>query len=175
MAKKGVNILLVFSDKKITGIINEKDFMSKFLKMERLPSDVTVSEIMSHSIISVDLNDSLDFSGNLMINNNMSGLPVVNKNCNRVEGLITIFDLLKKGLHLTQHVKPENDEVNHRIRHDIRGALFTLNTSISLLEKTPEKKPQIIEIMKKSTKYVNDILEDWKNNENNIIISDSKK
>jgi hypothetical protein len=55
--------------------------------------------------------------------------------------------------------------MSRQVRHDLRGSIFTLNTSIALLEKTPEKSEQVIEIMKKTLYSMNQKIEDWKKNE----------
>lgn len=53
-------------------------------------------------------------------------------------------------------------ENNKKVRHDLRGTLFTLNTSLIVLEKNPEKFDQVNKIMKKTTQSINDILNEWK-------------
>jgi signal transduction histidine kinase len=171
MAGKGISSLLVVNDKKIVGILTEKDIVSKFVFMNKQPSDVLVSEIMSNPIITVAKDESLGNAANLMINNNIKKLPVCDTNNGYVVGIISIYDIVMNQPQLINSIHKGYDDNTRKVRHDVRGALFTLNTSITLLEKSPDKTMQLVDIMKKSTKYINDILEEWKNNEDKIIIN----
>jgi len=86
-------------------------------------------------------------------------------------GIISIYDIIVHQPELISSIRQGYDKKNQHIRHDIRGALLTLNSSIALAETNSEQYGKCIDIMKKSTNYIKNILEEWKKYDEKDIIS----
>jgi len=75
-----VGSLLVTRDEKFVGIITKTDLMLKVL-MKNLDGDLTrVSEIMSQTLITIDIGETLDFAKNLMHEKSIRHLAVTRDN-----------------------------------------------------------------------------------------------
>lgn len=61
--------------------------------------NISVKDIMTKNVITVNPNDSLIYAAKLLNDYNFNGLPVVDKN-KKVVGLLTEYDLILKGLNL---------------------------------------------------------------------------
>jgi signal transduction histidine kinase len=171
MTEKGISSLLVEKNGKIIGIITEKDIVSRFLRMNMSPSQVFVSEIMSSQIIKINIKDGLGNAVNLMINNNIKKLLVFKENCEDIVGIISIYDIVMYQPELISYIRREHSVNTRHIRHDLQGALLTINSSVAVIERNREQIPKCIDIIKKTTNYIKNILEDWKKNEDRFIIN----
>ena len=69
--------LVVLKDLRPVGIVTEHDFAKKVLASEKDPAKVTVGEIMSSPLITVDPDDDLLKAAELMKKNDIERLPVV--------------------------------------------------------------------------------------------------
>jgi CBS domain-containing protein len=69
--------LVVLKDMRPVGIVTEHDFAKKVLAQELDPAKVTVGEIMSSPLITVDPDEDLLKAAELMKNNDIERLPVV--------------------------------------------------------------------------------------------------
>jgi len=87
MSKRGIGSLLVFKDKKISGIITERDVLKN---VKNLGSKI--SKVMSKNVICVDENDSLEDAALLMSKHKIKRLPVLKNK--KVTGIITATDIL---------------------------------------------------------------------------------
>lgn len=63
------------------------------------------------------------------------------------------------------HIIMEN---NKKVRHDIRGAIFTLNTSLFILEKNPDKLGRLNKILKNTVESINNTINEWKEKDEKI-------
>ena len=95
--------LLVQCDGKLVGLISDRDVLrnlSPFLGTEKeSPQDkellhIRVETIMSSELVTVDRETSVDCASILLLENNISCLPVVNDE-SEIEGIITWKDILK--------------------------------------------------------------------------------
>lgn len=102
--------LLVEDNRKLVGIVSDRDVMkrtSPFLgteiedQQDRQQQQLKVAEIMSTKMITVNPDTIIEFASILLIENNISCLPVVNSDFG-IEGIISWKDLLQfyvYGLH----------------------------------------------------------------------------
>ena len=95
--------LLVIQGKSLVGVISDRDFLkaiSPFIhtlserEQDRATLNLKAHQIMTRNPITAYKNEKVETVANKMFKNNISCIPIVNKNGN-VEGIITIKDILK--------------------------------------------------------------------------------
>jgi len=97
MAEKEVGALPVLDyDRVLLGIVSERDYARKVVLKNKVASEVTIEEIMTRAVISIDENSTIETCMFLMSDNKIRHLPVVVKG--RLVGIITVGDLLKFSL-----------------------------------------------------------------------------
>ena len=93
MAEKGIGALLVMSDDKLVGILSERDYARK-IALEGLSSRKSkVSDIMSHKVLCVKPEQTVEECMALMSDKRARHLPVIDHK--KVIGLVSIGDLVK--------------------------------------------------------------------------------
>jgi CBS domain-containing protein len=92
MKEKDVGALLVLEDKKIAGIISERDFVS--LVAERGGCDLTkpVQDFMTKDVFTVNPDQTIEECMQLMINKDIRHIPVLENG--ELIGLISIKDVI---------------------------------------------------------------------------------
>jgi CBS domain-containing protein len=93
MAEKGIGALVVTQGTKVVGIISERDYARKVALMERSSYSTTVTEIMTHAVLTVTPQHSTEHCMKLMTNKHLRHLPVVDND--QLTGLVSIGDLVK--------------------------------------------------------------------------------
>jgi acetoin utilization protein AcuB len=106
MRKRGFRRLPVLEKGKLVGIVTDRDLK------EAMPSDATslsiwelnylvaklpVREVMSHPVITIDEDATLEQAARLMLENKLGGLPVVSGE--RLVGIVTVTDVLRAFVH----------------------------------------------------------------------------
>lgn len=96
MAEKGVGALVVLSAGKLVGIISERDYVRKVAQQPDSCFTGTVSEIMTHEVITVGPSDNSQHCMQLMTDRHLRHLPVVADG--ELIGLLSIGDLVKQTI-----------------------------------------------------------------------------
>ena len=93
MAEKRIGALVVIKADKVVGIVSERDYARKVALMERSSYSTTVSEIMTHAVLTVTTKHNTDHCMQLMTDKHLRHLPVVDQD--KLIGLVSIGDLVK--------------------------------------------------------------------------------
>ncbi len=103
MKEHGIRRIPVVRDKKVVGIVSDRDVKeaapSKATSLDvhelyYLLSEIKIKDIMTPDPITLNENDSVEKAAVIMLENRISGMPVVDKQGN-VVGLITQTDVFK--------------------------------------------------------------------------------
>ena len=84
---------IIDENKKLLGVVSERDIVRKCVKNGRDPDLVTASDIMTKEIITIDLKTSSDIAIKMMGESNIRHLPVVDKE-NTLINFISHRDLI---------------------------------------------------------------------------------
>jgi len=87
MSKKNIGSLIVIKNKKIIGIITERDVMKNISNI-----NLKVSDIMSKKVRTISTRENIDIAADIMIKKKIKRLPVVSNN--NLKGIITMTDVL---------------------------------------------------------------------------------
>jgi acetoin utilization protein AcuB len=85
--------ILVVEDRKLVGVISDRDLLDDEGR-DTINSNTRIHQIMSRMPITVDAQTSIEKASNLLLENNISCLPVVSSQ-GVVEGILTWKDILK--------------------------------------------------------------------------------
>ena len=91
--------LLVMDGQKLVGVISDRDLLGALPPFSEKGCDAVAlnkkaHQIMSRILITVDAKTSIEKAGNLLLENNISCLPVISSQ-GVVEGILTWKDILK--------------------------------------------------------------------------------
>ncbi len=95
--------ILVVENQKLVGVISDRDFIKALSPFLDTPSEVKrdittldkrAHQIMNRTPITVDAETSIEKASNLLLENNISCLPVISPQ-GSVEGIVTWKDILK--------------------------------------------------------------------------------
>lgn len=93
MGEKEIGALTVVDGERLVGIISERDYARKVILRGRTSRDTLVHEIMSTSVITASLNDTIEECMATMTERRIRHLPVLEQN--QLVGMISIGDLVK--------------------------------------------------------------------------------
>ena len=95
MKEKDVSSLVVVVDNqnKPQGIVTERDIVRKACVNDIRTNAVTLGEVMSSPIITIDSNESASKAVDMMLQHNVRHLLVVSKNDSKPIGIITPLDI----------------------------------------------------------------------------------
>lgn len=93
MSKYDIGCLVVVdNNKKVVGIITERDILEKVNARDKTSSKIRIEEIMTPKVITIDANALLDDAVYLMIKHKIKKLPVIENN--ELVGIITSTDIV---------------------------------------------------------------------------------
>ncbi len=93
MSDYDIGVVVVVERGEIKGIFSERDFTRAYAGDETLNLNTPVSDRMTHEVISVNPDTSIDECMSIMTDYRIRHLPVVEKK--RLIGMISIGDLVK--------------------------------------------------------------------------------
>jgi CBS domain-containing protein len=93
MSEKDIGALVVMEDKKIVGIISERDYARKIILQRKTSKKTFVEEIMSSALFFVTPDTSVEDAMVLMTEKCVRHLPVFEKS--KFVGIISIGDVVK--------------------------------------------------------------------------------
>src|SRR6266566_7226220 len=93
MAEKGVGALLVMEGERLVGIVSERDYARKVILKGKASREIQVREIMSHPVICISPELTVEQTMALMTDNHVRHLPVVVEEA--VVGVISIGDVVR--------------------------------------------------------------------------------
>ena len=102
MDKFKVGALMVIENRKLVGVISERDYTRKVVLNERASKTTKVSEIMSHKIAQVGPEASIKKCMDIMGKHRIRHLPVVEEG--KVLGVISATDLLLLTVSEKDHI-----------------------------------------------------------------------
>lgn len=101
MADKGVGSLLVVENRRLVGIVTERDYARKVILMARSSQTATVADIMSTDLLPVNPDQTLEECMELITEKRVRHLPVMDEG--RLLGVISIGDVVKTYISQQQH------------------------------------------------------------------------
>lgn len=94
MAEKEVGALVVLERGKLAGILSERDYARKVILHGKSSHDISVREIMTEDVVTVQPGQTVDQCMALMTSRRIRHLPVVEEG--KLAGLVSIGDLVKE-------------------------------------------------------------------------------
>jgi len=94
MSEKDVGALLVLDTGNLVGIFSERDYARKLILKGRFSKDTTVTELMTHEVLYVEPQSTIEDCMALMTAKRIRHLPVLEKE--RLIGVVTIGDVVKQ-------------------------------------------------------------------------------
>jgi len=94
MAQKDVGALIVMEGDRLVGIISERDYARKVILHGRSSQDVSVRDIMSSGVITVDPSQTVEQCMALVTQKRIRHLPVCEDD--KLIGIVSIGDLVKE-------------------------------------------------------------------------------
>jgi len=93
MSEKEIGALVVMENKKVVGIISERDYARKIDLQGKMADKTLVKEVMSSKLFSVTPDNSVEDAMVLMTGKHVRHLPVFENN--KFVGIISIGDVMK--------------------------------------------------------------------------------
>lgn len=94
MAEKEVGALVVLERGKLAGILSERDYARKVILHGKSSHDISVREIMTEDVVTVQPGQTVDQCMALMTSRRIRHLPVVEDG--KLAGVVSIGDLVKE-------------------------------------------------------------------------------
>ena len=96
MADKNIGAVLVLDEGKLVGIMSERDYARKVVLKGKFSKEIPVNEIMSHNVICIDPDQTINNTKAVMIQKRIRHLPVMEDD--NLVGIISIGDVVNAVL-----------------------------------------------------------------------------
>ncbi len=96
MAQKDIGFLLVVKDRKLVGVVSERDFARKVVLVGKASKTTSISEIMSTEIFFVTPKQTFEEAMLLMSSHHIRHLPVMESE--KIMGVISMTDVVQACL-----------------------------------------------------------------------------
>jgi len=96
LAERNVGALIVLDEERLVGIFSERDCVRRVLLARRSLTDTRVRDVMTSTVKTARLHDSVDRCMRVMTELRIRHLPVLEEE--RVVGLVSVGDLVKAQL-----------------------------------------------------------------------------
>ena len=93
MNKNRINCLVVTYNKRIAGILTERDLLERVLEKGKDPKETAVSEIMTRQVLVGKPTMEIVEASNFMFEKKVKKLPIMEKN--RLVGIVTLTDIAR--------------------------------------------------------------------------------
>jgi len=93
MSERGIGALPVLDGERLVGILSERDYARKVILAGRSSRECRVEDIMTHKVVCVPPDRSVEECMAIMTDKKVRHLPVVEES--RVVGIVSIGDLVK--------------------------------------------------------------------------------
>jgi CBS domain-containing protein len=93
MNKNRINCLVVTYEKRVAGIITERDLLERVLEKGKDPKELKVSEIMTRQVLVGKPTMELVEASKFMFEKKVKKLPIMEKN--RLVGVVTLTDIAR--------------------------------------------------------------------------------
>ncbi len=93
MDQKNIGSILVEENKKVVGIVTERDILKKIVAKQKNADKVTIKEIMNFPILTIDSDTSVMEASNIIATKNIRRLIITEKN--EIVGIVTASTLAK--------------------------------------------------------------------------------
>ena len=93
MTKNNISCLVVAENKKPTGIITQKDILTKVIAMDKDPTKVKVKDIATLNIVTINSDENVAQASNLMALAKIKQIPVLKNG--KLNGIITSTDIMR--------------------------------------------------------------------------------
>ena len=102
MAEYKIGALLVMKNKKMVGIVSERDYAREVVLKKKSPKTTLVGDIMTRKIISLSGTDSFEKGLEVMTERRIRHLPVMQDE--EILGMVSIGDLVKEMIAHQKHL-----------------------------------------------------------------------
>lgn len=113
MARRRVGALLVLRNGRLSGILSERDYLTKIALLDRSSRETLVATIMATALVTISEEQTLTDCMRLMTEHHIRHLPVLDGD--RIVGMISIGDVLKRTLN-------EHEETIRQLENYIAGS-----------------------------------------------------
>jgi CBS domain-containing protein len=108
LAEHNVGALVVLEDKRVAGIVSERDVVRRLAEHGAAVLDRPVSEIMTTSVFTCTSNDTVESLSVLMTERRIRHVPVVDNG--RLAGIVSIGDVVKRQISRLQEEQAQLEQ-----------------------------------------------------------------
>lgn len=119
MRDKGISSILVLKNNVVEGIVTERDLVTKVVSKGLDPAKITLGEIMSSPLISVNEDTPLELVAELMWKNKIRRLPVKRENV--IVGILTENDIVRISPGLIEITREIYGDKNYQLIAGLHG------------------------------------------------------